>query len=165
MFWQVAAHVEHSQDGSADRAGGGLLGAATGASAAPGVHGASRIAYEEFGKAGQLLLAPDDVVNRRNEGVHVFVSVLLAACIASILWFAMARRILAGIRGSEERYRLLFDSPAQALVALQGCVTYVFATMVLYAVFIPNTPRRAATVVVPLALLPILVLLLMRLGP
>lgn len=49
-------------------------------------------------------------------GRVMFVSVLLAACIASILWFAMARRILAGIRGSEERYRLLFDSAADAIV-------------------------------------------------
>jgi serine/threonine-protein kinase len=62
------------------------------------------------------------------------------------------------------RHRLMLGNPAQALVALQGCVTYVFATMVLYAVFVPNTPRRTATVVVPLALLPMLVLLLMRLG-
>ena len=46
----------------------------------------------------------------------LFFCVLGAACIAALFWLIMARRILAGIRGSEERYRLLFDSAADAIV-------------------------------------------------
>ncbi|MEO5811396.1 MAG: EAL domain-containing protein [Rhodanobacter sp.] len=49
-------------------------------------------------------------------GRVLFAGVLSAACIATLLWLVMARRILASIRGSEERYRLLFDSAADAIV-------------------------------------------------
>ena len=49
-------------------------------------------------------------------GRVLFVSVLLTALLASTLWVRMAQRILAGIRGTEERYRLLFDSAADAIV-------------------------------------------------
>lgn len=46
----------------------------------------------------------------------LFFCVLGAACIAALFWLVMARRILASIRGSEERYRLLFDSAGDAIV-------------------------------------------------
>ena len=49
-------------------------------------------------------------------GQLLFVGVLGAACIAALLWLNMARRILASVRGTEERYRLLFDSAADAIV-------------------------------------------------
>ncbi|HET7332572.1 PAS domain S-box protein, partial [Dyella sp.] len=49
-------------------------------------------------------------------GRVLFASVLLSALLASLLWVRMAKRILAGIRGTEERYRLLFDSAADAIV-------------------------------------------------
>ena len=49
-------------------------------------------------------------------GQVLFWGVLGAFVIAALLWLRMARRILAGIRGSEERYRLLFDSAADAIV-------------------------------------------------
>lgn len=49
-------------------------------------------------------------------GHVLFASVFLIAVLASLLWARMARRILAGIRGTEERYRLLFDSAASAIV-------------------------------------------------
>lgn len=49
-------------------------------------------------------------------GRVLFASVLLTALMASLLWVRMAQRILAGIRGTEERYRLLFDSAADAIV-------------------------------------------------
>ncbi len=49
-------------------------------------------------------------------GHVLFAGVLGAACIAMLLWLNMARRILASIRGTEERYRLLFDSAADAIV-------------------------------------------------
>jgi len=49
-------------------------------------------------------------------GRVLFGSVFLVACIASLLWLVMARRILLGIRGTEERYSLLYDSAADAII-------------------------------------------------
>ncbi|TAL86423.1 MAG: EAL domain-containing protein [Rhodanobacter sp.] len=49
-------------------------------------------------------------------GHVLFYAVFLAAILASVLWLRMARRILASIRGTEERYSLLFDSAADAIV-------------------------------------------------
>jgi diguanylate cyclase (GGDEF)-like protein/PAS domain S-box-containing protein len=49
-------------------------------------------------------------------GRVLFISVLFSALLAFLLWMRMAQRILAGIRGTEERYRLLFDSAADAIV-------------------------------------------------
>ena len=51
-------------------------------------------------------------------GTLLFMAVLGAACIALLMWLGMARRILADVRGSEERYRLLFDSAADAIVMI-----------------------------------------------
>jgi diguanylate cyclase (GGDEF)-like protein/PAS domain S-box-containing protein len=49
-------------------------------------------------------------------GELLFWAVLSAFLIAALLWLRMARRILESIRGSEERYRLLFDSAPDAIV-------------------------------------------------
>jgi diguanylate cyclase (GGDEF)-like protein/PAS domain S-box-containing protein len=49
-------------------------------------------------------------------GQILFGSVLLAAVLALLLWMGMARRVLARVRGTEERYRTLFDSAADAIV-------------------------------------------------
>ena len=49
-------------------------------------------------------------------GRVLFIGVLLAALFASLLWLRMARRVLVNIRGTEERYRLLFDSAGDAIV-------------------------------------------------
>ena len=49
-------------------------------------------------------------------GRVLFWGVLSAFLLAAILWVRMARRILDSIRGSEERYRLVFDSAADAIV-------------------------------------------------
>jgi diguanylate cyclase (GGDEF)-like protein/PAS domain S-box-containing protein len=49
-------------------------------------------------------------------GRVLFASVLAAAFMAALLWMHMARRILQSVRGSEERYRLVFDSAADAIV-------------------------------------------------
>jgi diguanylate cyclase (GGDEF)-like protein/PAS domain S-box-containing protein len=51
-------------------------------------------------------------------GQLLFWGVLGAFAIAALLWLRMARRILESIRGSEERYRLLFDSAADAIVMI-----------------------------------------------
>ena len=49
-------------------------------------------------------------------GELLFWGVLSAFLVAALLWLRMARRILESIRGTEERYRLLFDSAADAIV-------------------------------------------------
>ena len=49
-------------------------------------------------------------------GGVLFFGTLAAALAASLLWFRMAKRIMASIRGTEEKYRLLFDSAADAIV-------------------------------------------------
>jgi diguanylate cyclase (GGDEF)-like protein/PAS domain S-box-containing protein len=49
-------------------------------------------------------------------GHVLFAGVLAAAILAAMLWLLMARRILVSVKGSEERYRLVFDSAADAIV-------------------------------------------------
>ncbi|HET8898215.1 MAG TPA: EAL domain-containing protein [Rhodanobacteraceae bacterium] len=52
-------------------------------------------------------------------GRALFLTVLVVAVLAALLWLQLARRILGGIRNSEERFRLLFDSSADALVVVE----------------------------------------------
>ncbi|MCW8808500.1 MAG: EAL domain-containing protein [Rhodanobacter sp.] len=49
-------------------------------------------------------------------GQILFWGVLFAFFVAALSWARMARRTLESIRGTEERYRLLFDSAADAIV-------------------------------------------------
>ncbi|MGS1125563.1 putative bifunctional diguanylate cyclase/phosphodiesterase [Rhodanobacter sp. UC4437_H4] len=51
-------------------------------------------------------------------GKLLFGGVVAVTLVAVLLWLGMARRILESIRGSEERYRLLFDSAADAIVMI-----------------------------------------------
>ena len=51
-------------------------------------------------------------------GELLFWGVLSAFLVAALLWLRMARRILESIRGTEERYRLLFDSAADVIVMI-----------------------------------------------
>ncbi len=55
-------------------------------------------------------------------GRVLFASVLVSALLASLLWFRMAQRILSSIRGTEERYKLLFDSAADAIVMVDDAL-------------------------------------------
>jgi len=48
-------------------------------------------------------------------GRVLFFTVTAVALLAALLWVRFARRVLAGIRGTEERYSLLFDSAADAI--------------------------------------------------
>ncbi|MFC4762705.1 putative bifunctional diguanylate cyclase/phosphodiesterase [Dyella koreensis] len=93
-------------------------------------------AYAHGGLSSQELLRQRDRINTLNNFIEprsnrfsvyiargatwlgrvLFASVFLVALVASLLWLRMARRILAGIRGTEERYRLLFDSASSAIV-------------------------------------------------
>jgi len=49
-------------------------------------------------------------------GRVLFAAVFLSACAASWLWMRTARRILLRIRGTEERYSVLFNSAADAIL-------------------------------------------------
>ena len=49
-------------------------------------------------------------------GHALFWCVAITFGIAALLWMRMARRILESIRGSEERYRLLFDSAGDGII-------------------------------------------------
>ena len=49
-------------------------------------------------------------------GRVLFLSVLVTALLASLLWLRIAQRILQRIKGTEERYQVLFDSAADAIV-------------------------------------------------
>ncbi len=49
-------------------------------------------------------------------GKILFLGVVVAACIACLLWLGLARRVFAGIRSTEQRYLQLFDSAADAIV-------------------------------------------------
>jgi diguanylate cyclase (GGDEF)-like protein/PAS domain S-box-containing protein len=49
-------------------------------------------------------------------GKAVYAVVLLAIVLTVVLWVLMARRTFARIRGSEARYRMLFDSAVDAMV-------------------------------------------------
>ncbi|WP_329743065.1 putative bifunctional diguanylate cyclase/phosphodiesterase [Dyella sp. A6] len=58
-------------------------------------------------------------------GRLLFGAVLLALFTVALLWLSMARRVLDRIRGSEERYRLLFESAAVAIAMVDestGCI-------------------------------------------
>jgi serine/threonine-protein kinase len=67
------------------------------------------------------------------------------------------------------QYRVLLrrarqEDPALAIAAMKSSVIYVFAMMATYGIFIPNTWRRAALVVVPMALSPLAVNVGLRLS-
>ena len=49
-------------------------------------------------------------------GKVLFAAVVGVAALASLFWLGMARRIMAGIRGTEERFGLLFGSAADGIV-------------------------------------------------
>ena len=55
------------------------------------------------------------------------------------------------------------DNPTLALAAVKSGILFMFATMAVYGTFIPNTWRRAALVVAPMALAPLVVSLILHL--
>jgi len=86
---------------------------------APGEIDAQRrriIALNNFIEPRAKLFAVEVVDGAIWIGQVLFIGVWLAFAIAAFLWLRMARRILESIRGGEERYRLVFDSAADAIV-------------------------------------------------
>ncbi|UGB47133.1 EAL domain-containing protein [Frateuria edaphi] len=58
-------------------------------------------------------------------GRVLYSTIFGATCLATLLWLWMARRVLANMRGTEERYRLLFDRAPDAIVMVDeqgGCI-------------------------------------------
>lgn len=58
-------------------------------------------------------------------GSILYGGVVTIALIAMLLWFTMAKRILTSVRGTEERYRLLFDSAADAIAMVDESTGYI----------------------------------------
>jgi diguanylate cyclase (GGDEF)-like protein/PAS domain S-box-containing protein len=75
-------------------------------------------------------------------GRVLFGGLLIAAAIAIGLWLWMARRVLAGIRGSEERYRLLFDSAPDAILMVDERSGRVLDVNRTASVWTGRTPRE-----------------------
>jgi hypothetical protein len=88
-------------------------------------HAAGVLPHDRISRFGERIHALNDLIEPQANrfsleiahgtawmGKVLFGGVLGASCIAALLWLGMARRILASVRGTEERYRLLFDSAA-----------------------------------------------------
>ena len=104
-----------------DRIAGELQRAHADGSLTPGMVAAAR---ERIAAANRYIEPRSDLFSAQIAdgaawiGKVLFLTMFAAAVIASLLWLRMARRILRGIRGSEERYRLLFDSATDAIVMI-----------------------------------------------
>ncbi len=123
-----------------------------------------------------LLLAHRDVML---ETLHAFVLLVLAG---STVLLSSRRPIEMGRLRTIEvtvfgmvvlflaigQYRLLVqygrhEDQTLAVTTMKSSVLYLFATMAMYGIFIPNQWRRAARVIVPMALTPTAVVLLVKL--
>lgn len=89
----------------------------------------SRFAYEVVN--GAVLLAR-----------LLFVAVLLGLLGVAALWLGMARRVLHRIRGSEARYRLLFDSAAVAIAMVDEASGSILETNQLMAAWVGRPPEE-----------------------
>jgi len=78
----------------------------------------------------------------------VWIGRILYGCVfaivglASLLWLTMARRTMAKIRGTEERYRVLFDSAADAIVMVDEDDGLVLDANRTAAAWIGRTPHE-----------------------
>jgi eukaryotic-like serine/threonine-protein kinase len=70
---------------------------------------------------------------------------------ASVMVFFMAAQYVQMLRW------VRYDNPMYFLAAVKGSVLCTLAVILIYAVFIPNTWRRASAVIVPMALAPMAV--------
>ncbi|MEW9624877.1 putative bifunctional diguanylate cyclase/phosphodiesterase [Rhodanobacter geophilus] len=104
-----------------DRIAGGLQRAYADGSVTPAMVAAAR---ERIAESNRYIEPRSDVFSEQIAdgaawiGTVLFLTVLAATVVASLLWLRMARRILRSIRSSEERYRLLFDSANDAIVMI-----------------------------------------------
>ena len=117
----------------------------------------------------------------RDQVMAAFHAVVITWLALSIMWLASRKQIpLKTLRVLEltifglivaffatAQYRLMLLRSTQnndtlALAAMKSSVLYMFAIMAVYGIFIPNTWRRAAVVVAPMALSPLFVNILLR---
>ena len=111
---------------------------------------------------------------------HGFVVIVLAAAVARLSLgtspsLGQLRTIEAAVFGlitvflASAQYHIVLarareNEATLALAAIKNTVLYVFALMTIYGVFIPNHWRRAALILLPIALTPTLVLVLLSLA-
>lgn len=76
--------------------------------------------------------------------------------------FGMMSLFLAVYQYIVVRNTAMSGDAVMAIASVKSCVLYVFAVIVLYGTFIPNTWRRAACVVIPMTLVPPIVTVLLR---
>jgi serine/threonine-protein kinase len=111
---------------------------------------------------------------------HALVLAVLGACLVllssrrgAVLGLRRLRTIEVAVFGltavflAVAQYRVILlhaehDNAALALAAMKSSVMYIFSLMAIYGIFIPNPWRRAALVVVPMALSPAFVMFLLR---
>ena len=74
----------------------------------------------------------------------LFKYVLGAALIGCLLWLWMAHRVYVGIRGSQERYRLLFESAPDALLILEDASSRILAANHIAEAWWGADPQRLA---------------------
>jgi diguanylate cyclase (GGDEF)-like protein/PAS domain S-box-containing protein len=96
-------------------------------------------------------------------GRVLFFTVVGVALLAALLWIRFAMRVFAGIRGTEERYSLLFDSAADAIfmvdeasgtvldansraAAWVGCPRHDLIGLPLASLFLEGSPHSGAGV-------------------
>ena len=102
----------------------------------------------------------------------VFVAVLSSR---RTIGLAQLRRCELGIFGLMSAYLGMYEyqlvlvkanagNPIFELAAVQSCVLYFFAVVLLYGTFIPNTWQRAAKVILPMAAMPFVVMGSLRLS-
>ncbi len=111
---------------------------------------------------------------------QMVVSAMLAAVVAllssrrelsltQLRWMEIGIFALIALYLGDYGYKLVLQKategdPVYAMAAIKSTVLYYFAVILLYGTFIPNTWQRAARVIVPLALAPLAVMLLLRVG-
>ncbi len=74
----------------------------------------------------------------------LFKCVLGAALTGCLLWLWMARRVYVGIRGSQERYRLLFESAPDAILILEAASGRILAANRIAEAWWGEDPQRLA---------------------
>jgi eukaryotic-like serine/threonine-protein kinase len=130
-----------------------------------------------------LFFARDLLLSGRDRTIQVFHATLLAFLAASRAWLSGRRAVtlrrlraielaifgLSALFFATVQYRHVLlhirrDDVVGAVATIKGSVLFLFALMSLYGMFIPNHWRRAAMVVVPMALVPNVVMGVLRIG-
>lgn len=123
-----------------------------------------------FAAVGCYFLRSFCIPNPPVQGIHGIVTVILGVTIvlfwmappltlmqlrvAEVGLFAVTSLFLAAYEYKIVLLKAEQGNPVFALAAIKSCVLYFFAVIMLYGSFIPNSWKRAACVIVPIALVP-----------